>query len=385
MKAMVIIMNYHGITIYRERKRRNWSQEGLCKGICTVSYLSKIENGKAEPSEDIVQMLLERLGLHTDPELEAEAARSAESLYELLFTGYSEEFKEVITRQMVERYRATAAGADFLLLERFVKDYSPLDADLEVCLDTRQLALQRRLQGRFDEAIALLPNAFFYWSAGLYAYNIGDHTPALEYLQMGYDLAAKEGALKLMLDCKVLIGNTYCNRRDIQRVLQHYTVAKRIATALNEKEIIEKLDYNTAAVQIENGQFEEGYVYFSKLSAPNVMSLHKLAICCEKTGRRDEALAALDKADKMESEYPEAELSKLICAVVRYRLEHADHLEREEYGRLLLFCFERCRKELPMGYAYFHLPWVIEWFKAARQYKKVLELIVNFPDMSTLM
>lgn len=109
-------MNYHGITIYRERKRRNWSQEGLCKGICTVSYLSKIENGKAEPSEDIVRMLLERLGLHTDPELEAEAARSAENLYELLFTGRSQEFKEVIAEQMVERYRATAAGADFLLI-----------------------------------------------------------------------------------------------------------------------------------------------------------------------------------------------------------------------------------------------------------------------------
>ena len=56
-------MNYQGYIIYRERLRRNWSQSGLCKGICTVSYLSKIETGKADPSEDVLRLLLERLEL----------------------------------------------------------------------------------------------------------------------------------------------------------------------------------------------------------------------------------------------------------------------------------------------------------------------------------
>ena len=36
-------MHSPGMLIYQERIRRNWSQQGLCKGICTVSYLSKIE------------------------------------------------------------------------------------------------------------------------------------------------------------------------------------------------------------------------------------------------------------------------------------------------------------------------------------------------------
>ena len=54
-------MNYQGYLIYRTRIQRNWSQAGLCKGICAVSYLSKIETGKAEPSEEILQLLMERL------------------------------------------------------------------------------------------------------------------------------------------------------------------------------------------------------------------------------------------------------------------------------------------------------------------------------------
>ena len=54
-------MGYYGTLICRERLRRNWSQEGLCRGICAVSYLSKIEKGRAEPSPQIQQMLLQRL------------------------------------------------------------------------------------------------------------------------------------------------------------------------------------------------------------------------------------------------------------------------------------------------------------------------------------
>ena len=49
--------------IRRERIKRNWSQSGLCYGICAVSYLSKIEQGKMEVSEEILKLLLERLEL----------------------------------------------------------------------------------------------------------------------------------------------------------------------------------------------------------------------------------------------------------------------------------------------------------------------------------
>ena len=43
-----------GQLIRAERLRRGWSQEGLCRGVCAVSYLSKIEQGKAEASEEVL-------------------------------------------------------------------------------------------------------------------------------------------------------------------------------------------------------------------------------------------------------------------------------------------------------------------------------------------
>ena len=82
-------MNYPGFLIKRERLLKNWSQEGLCKGICAVSYLSKIEQGKAEASEEILKALFERLGIDwvTDEKLLLEGKKFVEGWYEAVFSA----------------------------------------------------------------------------------------------------------------------------------------------------------------------------------------------------------------------------------------------------------------------------------------------------------
>ena len=245
----------------------------------------------------------------------------------------------------------------------------------------RQLAMQRLLQGRWDEALALLPNAFCHWRIGVSAYEAGRYEDAVEHLQAGYDLAARDGAARLMLLCRAYMGNCYCNRRDIERMRPHYAAARRLAQALGEQDLLDSIAYNTAAVQIERGQFEEAYGYFSALDDPGVLALHKLAICCEKTGRTTEAYAALERAEAAETAEQRSEAVEKMLAVVRFRLAHPDYLHCDAYGALLLDCFACCRTRLPQGYAAFHLPWVVEWYTAARQYKKVCELLTEFPDI----
>jgi len=374
-------MSYYGNLILRERLARSWSQAGLCKDICTVSYLSKIETGKAQPSADVLRLLLARLGLHTDPALEAAGARCAEDGYERLFTGRFGELAAALPAASDETYRATAAWTDLLLLRQFDTDGGALDAGLEAGMTPRQLAMQRLLQGRWDEALALLPNAFCHWRIGVSAYEAGCYEDAVEHLQAGYDLAARDGAARLMLLCRAYMGNCYCNRRDIERMRPHYTAARRLAQALGEQELLDSIAYNTAAVQIERGQFEEAYGYFSALNDPGVLALHKLAICCEKTGRTAEALAVLERAEAAETAEQRSEAVEKMLAVVRFRLAHPDYLHCDAYGALLLDCFACCRTRLPQGYAAFHLPWVVEWYTAARQYKKVCELLTEFPDI----
>lgn len=373
-------MHYPGMLIYQERIRRNWSQQGLCKGICTVSYLSKIENGKTIPSQDILELLLARLELHTDAALEAEAESLAETAYEYLLTDNGPAFLKCMKLNPEELYRATRRGLDFLLLRQFTGLWQPLPRELEACMDHRQLALQRILQDRSEEAIALLPHAYCYYWAGMEHYRTGNYAAALERLQTCYDLAAQLGAAHLMMYSRITMGNCYCNQAHMAPMERHYQAARRLALALGDNRLIESIDYNTASVQLEKGQHEKAYAYFSGVENPGIMHLHKLAICCEKLGKREEALQALKKAEGMEMTETPHELGKMMLDIVAYRLQHPDYLKEEAYGEMLLSCFRRCREELPIGYAAFHLPWVQEWYTAARQYKKALELLSDFPN-----
>lgn len=59
------------------RKSRGFSQKQLAEGTCTVEYISKIENGKKNPSQEIVSRLFRRLG--ADPSLFFTTLSNAES------------------------------------------------------------------------------------------------------------------------------------------------------------------------------------------------------------------------------------------------------------------------------------------------------------------
>ena len=374
-------MNYYGQLIRRERLRRNWSQAGLCRGICAVSYLSKIEQGRAEPSDEIVQLLLGKLGLSLDAAARMDAKALADEGFELLFSGDFAGLRAAFCDFDAGRFRAAPEYISLLLLRAFAESGGkPLQSELERCMDARQLALQRILQGRGAEAIGLLPNAYAHFCLGLSEYEAGRYAAALEALQTAYELAAKDGAAQLMLECRALMGSCYCNRKNLPAMQTHYAAARRLARALGRDDMLRAIGYNTAAAQIETGEYEAAYAYFSARQDPDVMALHKLAICCEKTGRKEEALAALDRADAMDAGYPAPELAKQLCSLVRRRLEHPAYLADAAYGELLLSCFERCRAELPAGYASFHLPWVLEWYQATRQYKKACQLLLDFPE-----
>ena len=49
----------------------------------------------------------------------------------------------------------------------------------------------------------------------------------------------------------------------------------------------------------------------------------------------------------MDSVEVEHDLAQQLLGLVRYRLEHPDYLSRDEYGSLLLDCFDRLQSELP--------------------------------------
>ena len=376
---------FPGALIRRERLRRSWSQEGLCRGICAVSYLSKIEQGKAEASGEVLRLLMERLELPwlDDPEALAAARGLTERCYEAVF-ACDERALEALRQEFAaarqQLLHSPCAPDAALLSGLLARPQQPAGAEWEPFFDQRQLGLQRMLQGRHEDALRLYPCAYLSLKAGMDAYEQGgSYGMALEHLHRAYELAAGDGYAHTMLLAKLYMGNCYSNQVDLANMEKHYRVAERLAQALGEERILRDVRYNRAATQLEAGDAAAAYTWLAAVKEPTVLELHKLAICCEKLGRRDEALAALDRAEELAAGLPYRELALQVFAPVRFRLEHPDYLQRPEYGEQLLALFARCRSELPVGYASFHLPWVLEWHTAARQYRAACELLRDFP------
>ena len=376
-----------GFIIRRERMRRDWSQDGLCRGICAASYLSKIEQGRVEASEDILRLLYERLSL---PWYGGESAMSGlserlDEMYELAYSGELKALNAAVTalREEKPELLLSPAAADISVLSEIAAwrgESADIDAGMEQYLSPRGLALLRLMQDRDAEAAAICPSALCSYWAGVAQYESGrSYTAAVENLQRAYSLAAGEGRARLMMLSRAYIGNCYCNQLDVENMEAHYTVAERLATALHDAGMLASIRYNRAATALETGDYESAYRYFSALEEPTAMALHKLAICCEKLGRRDEAFSALNRAAAVEDTHMPAGLAEEMLSLVRRRLENPDYLRDADYGAALLDCFERCRRELPIGYAGFHLPWLLEWYTANRQYKLAYELMNEFP------
>lgn len=373
---------FAGAVIRRERLRRDWSQEGLCRGICTVSYLSKIEQGKAEGSGEVLRLLLERLNVpwYEDQETLTAGETWVERCYEAVLSWEPEDHGDLAPEfdALAPRLASSPYGLDVAVLRGFVYPEQQMeDAGLEEYLDRRQLALWRVQQQRYQEALDLYPCAYTWLRAGMDHYFRGDsYTAAVECLSQAYQRASEQGYVRLMLLSKIYMGNCYCGQFQLEQMEEQYRVAKRLIQALGDESTLRVMNYNQASGYLGCGQYQKAYGYFSTVDQPKGMELHKLALCCEKLGLTGEALEALDRADGMNWSMA---LGRQMCHLVRYRLEHPDYLHHSEYGQQLLSVFQDCRTQLPISYAAFHLPWVLEWYTANRQYRTAYELLRDFP------
>lgn len=367
-----------GLLLRMLRLEKNWSQETLCRGICTVSYLSKIEQGKATPNRELMDALFSRLDVVWNDAASPKLLR--DELYESIFA-----WDDANTRQCMavleEHWHDYSTGpcyADFVIIRAY-HNASPqsIPKELEPLLDSRQRALYLISRNDHNEAYRIYPCPLTAFCVAEEAYRKGNYTLALEYLQIACDQAAREGYVYLQMYGQHYMSNCYSDMGNLDAMYRHGRIAIRLGKALGQEELVRTINYNIAATKAEFGDYKGAFDYLSGLEAPNIMELHKLAICCEGLGQKAAALQALDRADSLMSGSP---LEKKMCALVRHRLENPGYLHDPAYGALLLDTFQRIRSELHFGYARFHLRWVTEWLTANRQYRAAYELLLDFPN-----
>ena len=348
-------MDLRGFLIRCHRLQRNYSQEGLCHGICAVSYLSKLEQGKVQAADEIYQALFHRLGIAFQEQPEWLTVWK-EKLQELAAAWFYEEQSEAFElEEQMERLLNSPLCVDALLIKALYEKeqaettlasasvFLPYMQDdqrfLYHFLCARQ-AFQAKEAHALSEILAQLQEAQKYggWSIlyqekGYVYARMGDYSQALHHHLKAYDLACEEGFLQMQAHVWYNIGSTYQQWGEDQKALP----------------LLLK------AYQILDDTF---------------LCCHKLALLYERLDQKKEGLRYVQEMERQLDSH-ENDGRREIVQFVKYRYGTA--VDAKVYIDCL---YKLCDSSLYFhGFRQFHLSYLITALKKSRRYKEVMQLM----------
>lgn len=251
-----------GSIIRDERIKQNIKQDVLCHKICSPSYLSKIESNHANPSDDILVLLFERLNIKYTINI---AQETISSLFNKVSNyAFYEEYNLKITEELLEelnKYRYSKYYWEIYIHELLLIDttsgfkispslpekfeYHPfvsvLYAQTHTSPNQVDDAIRRLLlsQGQDNTGIVDLSLSQSYFFAGKFE-------KSYESAQKSLSTFASLGNIRKMMYAHFQMGNTIIYS-SFSKALYHFESCRRIAKLCNDSQIIYDLDYNLAA------------------------------------------------------------------------------------------------------------------------------------------
>ena len=387
-----------GYLIRYHRLKQNLSQEGLCKGICVVSYLSKIEQGKAEADASIIHALFHQLGMeyYDDPLFVKEQQEYLRTYFERYVM---EDEVESFAARIKEQHSKLLCSPLFLTYLLFVlyenrriaEDVKRRLEELSVfisCMNDAQLYLydlayafhpDRTMQIKYLHKADKILQCSVTWMylGNAYAGN-GQYSEALQSHQKALALANEEGMFHISAHLMLSIGNHYANMGVEQLMLLYYKKAMTAARSVHQEALLRQVYYNLGATYEEWGQHEQAIFYLEKaLPTPsfqqNFMIYHKLVFAFYHMGKKDQAKEAfINMKSCYRTDFKEGAL--LLCEFIELYVQE-NHLDVPRYQSVLE---DICFHEHPFifhGIVLYHLQYLIEVYVHQRRYKEVLKLV----------
>ncbi|HPF86777.1 MAG TPA: helix-turn-helix transcriptional regulator [Candidatus Limiplasma sp.] len=389
-----------GLLIRRLRMEQKRSQQALCKGICAVSYLSKIEKGTANPSNEIVSLLFARLGV--DYRLDEAFLHDVRQMLDAYFDHFAlmEEEQEEKQRLVAAREQALKSPlADaytlFLAYEAFADHHNWADAKplldtltgREAAMGERDLFFYSLARGEtakeladatvwYHKAIHLLPYSIAPFFLGAKLYQMGEYQESLVYVQQAYARATEEGNPYMLLYTSELTAGCYAELYQEEMMMRYYRQTRRLAQAIAPK-MIAGIDYNIGATLVIMRKSAQGLPYLQRAKQgrykADILLYHKLAIAYFDTGNRQEAVKALRKAEALLKAGKGTPMEEKLIRIVRFRLEK-NYLQSEAYYRLLREVYDGIDKVYHHGFKQFHGNLLAEACVHSRRYKEALHI-----------
>lgn len=365
--------NYINVLIHNKRLENKWSLESLSHGICSVSYLSKLEKGTIEPTEDITNKLLSKLDIHLETDLN-DILPKIKNFYSssLIFTISESSY---VTDGEIDKLINSIYCLDGLLIKAWeskenineLKDYLPFFSQEQKKKYYQILVLNNLID--YHELLNLFPELDSYYIISDSLYHRGEYAKSIPYYVQYFESASKQCDIDNMIFAKLGLGSVYACLLDVTSSIEEYNEALKLIDKTNYPNLKEDVYYNIAATYIELEQYDKGLEYLSKVKRKDSLYYHKLAICYEKTGNKSKALSTIKKGLKEKSCF------NFLLEIVEYRLLHDDYMHECKYETLLLDSITEIKNHFSAGFLYMQENELLKYYEYNRRYKEAYELL----------
>ena len=403
----------YGKLIKLTRIEKNMKQEELCEGICTPSYLSRIENDRVVADEQIYKLLLYKLGvevkkdvidieqidaqieqwyehflMNKEPSINIEAlkekARSTNNetylKFKLIYCRYLlksnklEEVKKYISE--LEKIPMLNKRLNFLFTNVMILFYYK-DKQYNKAIESAEKFINL---SRFDSFATPLETGKFYYDLALNFKDLYQYKDSISFTKKALDIFNEWYFLELALKCHVLLGICYNNSQKFSQALHSYEGAQRVIPFLPEKNhsyYLSIINNNIGKCyeNINNYQLALHYYLNSSETEKNedkMVNTLNIIRCYYKLGKVKDARYWLEIAKK--NIQPNTSNKHLFQIKIFNVVLHDNNFPIAELKKLEEECIIFFKAENLINYIIFYCKVFAQLYKERKLYKKVSEM-----------
>lgn len=396
-------MQMAGALIRQLRMERNYSQAGLARGICAASYLSKIEQGQAEPGPEILDRLFQVLGVTycRDEALMARAGEALAAYYE------AREREQPTDPAWLEAHADALFYSGLCLSVQIWRIYRALDREdretamvLQENLHSQQDQMDAAQQYRYlmacaeltrdaEEALERLqqaqtrqPCAMARYQVASLLNHLGRYSRCIEAAEQAYAMAAEEGDLYVLIWSSFLLGSC-CTALDMNLAEKYYRRSLRLGKQ-TEPRLEPWAAYNLGASYLEWGQPERALYWLERTThvagggPHNLLMEQKRALLYAQLDRTQDAEAALEKAQTiLDGLLPDMDgwERETYSDMVRFAELQVRKLRDGDYETVLRRVYGQAGEKLGFGFRKFYGRYLIDLYRSQRRYKEALTVM----------
>lgn len=288
-----------GYRIKYHRQRNEITQSELSEGLISVSYLSKIENGVADPPEETIRLLCEKLNIEPNPKESKHIENLCNEWFVALFNKQIDQ-THYSYLQIQESIETITDNSLLNLIEIHKLRY--------FLIHKKQYEADAQFKNLLQRSINFNDKELYYWLkfSGYYFFSNSSFSKALTYFQKAkkhvdysfysvdeekYDLYymialsasyikktyivftygskalehyQRKYHLKQAAQCHILLGITSLRTRDYESAIESYKLAEMIANTINNKTILATASQNIGNLYSILNKTNESIKYYKK-------------------------------------------------------------------------------------------------------------------------